>query len=402
MACEKSAPIHLQTDKILPPQGQQQAETKQHRTTTTQHQTAKNQSREWTLVTRKKGRLDPVRTLLDGPKVLTKAPAMPLENPRNNWDGTPKGPETGPGNALATVGSKVTHSDLLWPTTFLDKSGSCTRVEMAKEWDDITNLGERPEELAGTDQSASTRLEGRGWPEDAAGNTLGTRLGTRLGIYEPALGQIHPPSPQLLGHDPNVQNIGQSSHTTQPATHSNLDAQAGSPSEDQISDNVVQKENIIDLASELSNLVESCAALTQAHKELSTVAQSKHPLEVIAKFTNMDSQQEPTRTKEQNEVFVVINSGSDAEYEDHVLPITSVGGRIYCEEFGGKSFQDLEELVNYCKENGYVLQVESSMPIEDFEKGHEVHEVTQNANESSDQVDYVDPPPMPTINRHRN
>ncbi|KAL9688037.1 hypothetical protein QQ045_032450 [Rhodiola kirilowii] len=99
---------------------------------------------------------------------------------------------------------------------------------------------------------------------------------------------------------------------------------------------------------------------------------------------------------------VVTDSGSDAEYEHHVLSLTNVGGRIYCEEFGGKSFQDLEELVNYGKENGYVLQVESSMPIEESERGHEVHEVIQNANDSGDQAEYVDPPPIPTRNRHRN
>ncbi|CAM8891275.1 unnamed protein product [Rhodiola kirilowii] len=50
---------------------------------------------------------------------------------------------------------------------------------------------------------------------------------------------------------------------------------------------------------------------------------------------------------------VMTDSGSDAEY-DHVLSITNVGGRFYCEEFGGKSFQDAEELIKYSKENGYV------------------------------------------------
>ncbi|KAL9672951.1 hypothetical protein QQ045_029204 [Rhodiola kirilowii] len=108
-----------------------------------------------------------------------------------------EGPETGPGNALETVGPKITQSDLPRQNTSLGKSGSVNMIEIAKEWDDITKPEERPKELAGTNQSAYTRLGDVAGKAGLGGNTPSTRKGTWLGIYEDAPGQIHGTRPSI-------------------------------------------------------------------------------------------------------------------------------------------------------------------------------------------------------------
>ncbi|CAM8982810.1 unnamed protein product [Rhodiola kirilowii] len=84
------------------------------------------------------------------------------------------------------------------------------------------------------------------------------------------------------------------------------------------------------------------------------------------------------------------------EQDDNILLpdlyLTNVGGQFYCEQLGGKIFQDQEEFAKFAEENGYV-QEDSTIPIEELE--YEVPEVIHNsANQSCDQVEYVDPSPM--------
>ncbi|CAM8896606.1 unnamed protein product [Rhodiola kirilowii] len=93
------------------------------------------------------------------------------------------------------------------------------------------------------------------------------------------------------------------------------------------------------------------------------------------------------------------------EQDDNILLpdlyLTNVGGQFYCEQLGGKIFQDQEEFAKFAEENGYV-QEDSTIPIEEPEKGYEVPEVIHNsAIQSCDQVEYVDPSPMPRTRQQK-
>ncbi|KAL9661686.1 hypothetical protein QQ045_026512 [Rhodiola kirilowii] len=99
-------------------------------------------------------------------------------------------------------------------------------------------------------------------------------------------------------------------------------------------------------------LVDNNGSMQQGGVEdMSTTMQVDQIIEVSGDNEVADSLAVVALKESQDQVMT--DSGSDAEY-DHVLSITNVGGRFYCEEFGGKSFQDAEELIKYSKENGYV------------------------------------------------
>ncbi|CAM8894106.1 unnamed protein product [Rhodiola kirilowii] len=83
-------------------------------------------------------------------------------------------------------------------------------------------------------------------------------------------------------------------------------------------------------------LVDNNGSMQQGGVEdMSTTMQVDQIIEVSGDNEVADSLAVVTLKESQDQVMT--DSGSDAEY-DHVLSITNVGGRFYCEEFGGKSF----------------------------------------------------------------